>query len=101
MNAVQYHTNVGTCCSRTQGADRADWFSPTGEQLPFDFDLPLYEMRTAQRVDLYRRGDGATSGIYHCLIPAASVTHTIFIGLYLMGGIYNYTHQLLDAYQEN
>ena len=55
-SSVQCHTDLNTCCSRTQGADRGDWYSPNGSRLNFTSDPDdIHQTREAQRVDLRRR----------------------------------------------
>jgi len=63
-DSVQCHTDLDTCCGSGQGADRGDWYFPNGDRLQFSGDI--YEQRGAQRVDLHRRNNGDTSGIYRC-----------------------------------
>ena len=96
-DSVQCHTDLNTCCSRTQGSDRGDWYFPNGSRLQFNGDLgDIYEVRTAQRVDLRRRNNGGTSGIYRCTIETNAVhsddnsdtttRETVYAGLYASGG---------------
>ena len=91
-DSVQCHTDLSTCCSGVQGPDRGDWYFPSGGRLPFSSDSgDIYEAREVQRVDLRRRNNGDTSGIYHCAIEtiAGSVEdrrETVFVGLYTSGG---------------
>ena len=65
-------TDLGTCCSSTQGSHRGDWYFPDGTRLPFGGHI--HEIRSAQNVQL-RRASGAasSSGIYRCDIPTLSV----------------------------
>ena len=94
---VQCHTDRNTCCSRTQGADRGDWYFPNGNRLQFNDDPgDIYETREAQRVDLWRRNDADTSGIYRCTVETNAVhsnansdtttRETVYAGLYASGG---------------
>ena len=93
-DSVQCHTDLVTCCSTRQGADRGDWYFPSGDRLQFRGDI--YERRAAQRVDLRRRNNGRTSGIYNCTIGANAVhsdsdstttaLETLYVGLYASGG---------------
>ena len=64
-DSVQCHTDLVTCCRRAQGDDRGDWYFPNGDRLQF-WNGPgdIYEQREAQRVDLRRRNNGDTLGIY-------------------------------------
>jgi len=68
-NSVQCHTDLITCCNMTQGVDRGDWYFPNGERLNFYSDfVDVYQVRRPQRVDLSRRNNGDTSGIYRCSV---------------------------------
>ena len=94
QNTLQCHTDLNTCCTRTQGPDRGDWYFPNGKRLPiYDYDnIPvLSEGRGPRRVDVYRRGSGGTSGIYRCDIETIAVNNnngsvSLFVGLYTSGG---------------
>ena len=93
-NSVQCHTDLDTCCSGSQGADRGDWYYPNGERLPFSTGSDgIYQARAAQRVHLYRRNSGNTSGIYCCTIETITFRddyglETVYVGLYASGGMY-------------
>ena len=87
--SVQCHTNLTTCCSKTEGDHRGDWYFPDGTRLPFHVDIRQW--RVAQRVDLRRR-NSATSpvGIYRCIIPTNNgnpVRGIVYVvGLYTASG---------------
>ena len=93
--SVQCHTDLDTCCSSTQGADRGDWYFPSGGRLQFSGSTDdIYESRIAQRVDLRRRNNGDMSGIYRCDIETNAVhsddsteRDTVYVGMYVTGGI--------------
>ena len=90
-DSVQCHTDLSTCCSSVQGVDRGDWFFPNGERLQFNGDPgDIYETRDDQRVDLRRRNNGDTSGIYRCDIETNTVNddvrESVYVGLYASGG---------------
>ena len=96
-DSVQCHTDLSTCCSGAQGDDRGDWYFPDGNRLPFNsVGNDIYEHRTAQQVDLRRRNDAGTSGIYRCDIETNAVhsdndsdtttRETVYAGLYASGG---------------
>ena len=97
-NSVRCHTDLGTCCTGSQGAHRGDWFPPVSEQrLPFliDTSADIYEVRGAQRVDLRRRNNAnMPSGMYCCHIATntvnddndTSVRESVYVGLYATGG---------------
>ena len=94
-NTVKCHTDLSTCCSRQQGPHRGDWYYPNGTRLPFS-DSPgvLYMLHKPQFVNLYRDGNGPTSGIYHCTIATNAVHEdsnqhlgeSVYVGLYTSGG---------------
>ena len=94
---VQCHTDLSTCCSRNQGPDRGDWYFPNGIRLQFNNGpYHMFEQRGAQRVDLRRRNNGDTSGIYCCTVETNAVhsndssdtttRETVYVGLYASGG---------------
>ena len=91
-DSVQCHTDLSTCCSTGQGADRGDWYFPNGVRLQFNNDPgDIYEQRGASRVDLRRRNNGDISGIYCCTIETHAVNdedgrETVYVGLYASGG---------------
>ena len=96
-DSVQCHTDLDTCCSSGQGADRGDWYFPNGSVLQFNGDGgDIYKQRVAQRVDLRRRNNAGTSGIYRCTIETTVVRsdnssdrttrETVYAGLYASGG---------------
>ena len=87
-DSVRCHTDLGTCCSGSQGSYRGDWVFPNGTRLLFSGDI--YEGCGAQRVDLRRTRGTAPMGIYRCDIPTnavrddtdTSVRDTVYVGLY-------------------
>ena len=94
---VQCHTDLISCCNRTQGINRGDWYFPNGSRLQFNGDRgDIFEQRVAERVDLRRRNDGDTSGIYRCDIETNhnhihnasdnTTRETVYVGLYASGG---------------
>ena len=91
-DSVQCHTDLSTCCSGAQGENRGDWYFPNGDRLRFSNGPDdIYETRDAQRVDLRRRNNGDTSGIYRCDIETNAVNYedgreTVYVGLYASGG---------------
>ena len=96
-DSVECHTDLSTCCSGAHGDDRGDWYFPDGNRLPFNSDgNDIYEVCEAQRVDLRRRNNGATPGIYRCDIETNAVhsddnsdtttRETVYVGLYASGG---------------
>ena len=91
-SSVQCHTDLSTCCSGAQGPDRGDWYFPNGVRLQFSYNPgDIYEQREDQQVDLHRRNNGDTSGIYRCTIETNAVNNedgqaTVYVGLYVSGG---------------
>ena len=105
-DSVQCHTDLSTCCSPSQGPDRGDWRPPGSDaRLPFSNELgDIYEYYGAQRVDLHRRNNGDTSGIYHCDIETNAVhsddntaRETVYAGLYATGGRCDYCFIVLQS----
>ena len=91
-DSVHCHTDLQTCCNRTKGADRGDWYFPNGTRLQFNGDGDdIYQFRHDKQVDVRRRNIGDTSGIYCCTIET-NATHnesgreTVYAGLYASGG---------------
>ena len=96
-DSVQCHTDLSKCCNSAQGDDRGDWYFPNTDRLQFIGDPgDIYESRRAQRVDLHRRNNGDTSGIYRCSVETNAVhsddnsdtttRETVYAGLYASGG---------------
>ena len=92
-DSVQCITDLGTCCSGTDGPYRGDWYFPNGTRLPFP--TFIFESRGSQRVDLRRRNNATSPvGIYRCDIPTTavydntdiSVRDTVYVGLYTASG---------------
>ena len=89
--SVQCHTDLTTCCAHYNGADRGDWYFPSGRRLPFAQQGPVYEQRISLRVDLRSRAvDPTPSGIYHCDIETTvgsdNTRESVYVGLYTSGG---------------
>ena len=93
-DSVQCRTDLLTCCSGSQGPDRGDWYFPSGDILGFNSPNVVYELRTADRVDLRRNGNAdMPSGIYRCDIETTAVhsddntdRETVYAGIYATGG---------------
>ena len=92
-DSVQCHTDLSTCCNNAAGADRGDWFFPSGTVLPIpNIAHNIFESRQPQQVDLRHRGTGdAISGIYRCTVETNAVNdedgrETVYAGLYASGG---------------
>ena len=90
-DSVECHTDLTTCCNRTYGVYRGDWYFPNGSRLPFPHMTGIFESRDSQRVDLRRNKDGLTPGIYRCDIPTIAVhdvnntsvrDRPVYVGLY-------------------
>ena len=115
-DGVVCRTDLGTCCSGSQGVHRGDWYFPDGTRLPSTgSSVPIGLGRTAQ-VAVIRRTNGPT-GIYRCRIATnavhsdtdQSVGETLYVGLYLADGKLNlilsllikiYTQVEISQYQE-
>ena len=95
-DSVQCITDLGRCCTRSQGFHRGDWYFPDGTRLPLPLHSDdIYENRGAQRVDLHHRNNALSpTGIYRCDIPTDavnddtdnSVRDTVYVGLYTASG---------------
>ena len=91
-DSVHCHTDLQTCCNRTQGADCGDWYFPNGTRLQFNGDGgDIYEFHYDQQVDLRRRKNDDTSGIFCCTVETSAVHDdnggkTVCVGLYTSGG---------------
>ena len=89
------HTDLGTCCSGSQGIHRGDWSFPDGTRLPFiGNSVPIGLGRAAQRAVIRRTTATGPTGIYRCDISTnavhsdidQSVGETVYVGLYLADG---------------
>lgn len=100
-DSIQCHTDLTTCCNALAGANRGDFYFPNGTRLPFAFTFTdsgqiirngVYESRYRLGVDLRRRTNHPTSGIYHCDIETIAVhtgaRETVYVGVYSSGGEY-------------
>ena len=91
-SSVHCHTDLQTCCNETQGPDRGDWYFPNRMRLQFNGDGgDIYEFRYDKQVDLRRRNNADTSGIYCCRVETNAVhddkgRETVCAGLYTSGG---------------
>ena len=96
-NTVRCITDLGTCCTISQGGHRGGWYFPDGDRLPLiSPGIIIFVVRGAQQVTLRRRNNAmGPSGIYHCEVPTVavhddndlSVGETVYVGLYASGGI--------------
>ena len=94
-DTLQCHTDLMTCCRGPDGPHRGDWYFPSGNRLPFpSVSEPIFESRTAQRVDLRRNSGTEPTGIYRCAIATNAVHHStdisvranVYVGLYASTG---------------
>ena len=92
-HSVQCNTNLSTCCSRTEGNERGDWYFPNGTRLKFTESNAVYERRRVQQVFLFYSGNRGVSGIYRCDIETIHSNNTdevenetVYVGLYNYGG---------------
>ena len=93
--AVYCHTDLTTCCTNSQGSHRGDWYFPNGDRLPFPANNnppPIFEARTAQKIDLRRIFGTEPTGIYRCDIETVAgingdgMRETVYVGLYTSDG---------------
>ena len=90
-NTVRCNTDLGTCCSDSQGNRAGEWYFPSEVPLSGASGAEdIYRTRGAQRVILNRRNDATgPSGIYRCEVPTStsnSMSETVYVGLYASGG---------------
>ena len=105
-DSVVCHTDLQSCCSRSEGIHRGNWSFPDGTQLPFTSPtVPIGLGRNAQIAIIRRTGSAiGPTGIYHCDIPTNAVHHesdisvgeTVYVGLYPAngGGKLRHRHRL-------
>ena len=73
---VECITDLGICCTGSDGQHRGDWYFTDGTRLPFNApNVDTYETCVSQRVDLRRNtnANSQTAGIYRCDIPTGAV----------------------------
>ena len=96
-DSVVCHSDLGTCCSGSQGPNQGDWYFPDGDRLPFSgSSVPIGEGRAALIVTIRRTNATGPTGIYRCDIATnavhddtdISVRDTVYVGLYLANGMY-------------
>ena len=103
-DGVVCHTDLGTCCSGSEGPYRGDWFFPDGygdqhlfygHRLPFSGGgILIYEGRGYMTVVIRRTNATGPTGIYRCDIPTKavhndtdiSVRNSVYVGLYYSDG---------------
>ena len=91
-DSVVCHSDLGTCCSGSQGFHRGDWYFPDGTPLPFSGTI--YLGRTVQIAIIRRTTATGPTGIYRCRIAThavhsdtdQSVGETVYVGLYPANG---------------
>ena len=91
-DSVVCHSDLGTCCSGSQGFHRGNWYFPDGTILPFSGTI--YLGRAAQIAIIRCTTATGPTGIYHCRIAThavhsntdQSVGETLYVGLYLADG---------------
>ena len=86
---LRCNTDLTTCCSSDQGDGRGNWYYPNGYELGYFSSVS--KGSNAQRVVLYYRGGGGSSGIFRCDIKTVAFNNndgheSIYVGLYLSGG---------------
>ena len=92
-DAVQCVTNLSSCCTITQGEDRGNWYQyfiadeTKLVRCKGNNSKALCRLRKNQRVELRRRNNNVTSGMYLCVIEANGTnTGFLYVGLYASGG---------------
>ena len=103
-DSVVCHSDLATCCSRTQGIHRGNWSFPAGTLLPFlGSNVPIGLARAAQVAVIRRTTATGPTGIYRCRIATnafhsdtdISVGETVYVGLYpANGGKLRHRHRL-------
>ena len=89
-NELRCNTDLTTCCTSIQGGDRGNWYFPNRTEL--GYSTTVSKGGNAQRVVLFYRGSGGTSGIYRCDIETVAANNnntgheSIYVGLYTSGG---------------
>ena len=96
-DSVVCHTDLGTCCSGSQGPHRGNWYFPNGDRLPFiGNSVPIGLGRSAQIAVIRRTTATGPTGIYRCDMETnavhsdtdTSVGETVYVGLYPADGMY-------------
>ena len=94
-DSVQCHTDLGTCCSRWRRWRPGVWYFPNRKiRHCYYGTFDICDAYQTQQVNLYRRNNANTSGIYRCKIPTnavhdysdKSVRESVYVGLYSSGG---------------
>ena len=94
-DSVVCHTDLGTCCSNSQGPHHGDWCFPNGTILPFTAPtVPIGLGRTDQIAIIRRTTATGPTGIYCCCIATnavhsdtdQSVGEAVYVGLYPADG---------------
>ena len=91
-DSVVCHTDLGTCCSGSQGDHRGNWSFPNGDRLPFTAPTVPIGLGRAAQLAIIRRTNA--TGIYRCRIATNavhsdtdnSVGETVYVGLYTADG---------------
>ena len=87
-DALWCRTDLNTCCIDNH---TTDWYFPNGERLSNDSDSSdIYVVRSKSNVELRRRNNATTAGIYRCEIETSvengDSLETLYAGLYSSGG---------------
>ena len=97
---VQCHTDMETCCNKSQGKGRGNWYYPSGHRLSMrtNWSAPMYQIRERKVVKLRDRStqwNTVTSGMYRCDIETNAANNesrqTVYAGLYFTGGEFMHT----------
>ena len=89
--SVQCRTDLDTCCREMNGPHRGDWYFPNGEiLLDYDGNFDVYESERTSNVQVRRRNNATTAGIYRCEIETSAANGDsrgiVYAGLYSSGG---------------
>ena len=89
--SVQCRTDLNTCCREMNGPHRGDWYFPNGEiLLDNDGNFDVYESERSRNVQVRRRNNATTAGIYRCEIETSAANGDsrgiVYAGLYSSGG---------------
>ena len=87
---LQCHTDLSSCCT---GSHRGDWYFPDGNSVQTTF-ASLYEVRRSRSVELRRRNNPQTSGMYRCDISTQAVPdgETVYVGVGVSRGKHKDRH---------
>ena len=87
--ALMCRTDLTTCCRKNH---TADWYFPNGDRLNKSELSDIYMARLDRNVQVRRRNNATTAGIYRCEIETSAANgdsrEILYAGLYSNGGQY-------------